>query len=157
MIPSAKFIIIERSRDEVVHSFDEWTSRDIFVDKETGGHITYNHWQPRSKKASDERSSIYDKSFPTYFSANSKQEAIGMYWDNYVNESVRLVNKYPDSVRIFKFPDILKDAEIQSEMLTFLGVPKSLQVLGLVKRINSRKFRRKKEEEKMTTMNLSLS
>jgi len=139
--------VIERNREDVLQSFDEWTSRDSFVDKDTGEHYAYNHWQPKSKKASNERKSTYDKSFPTYYDANSKREALGMYWDDYNEESRRLANLYSKSVAIFKFPELLSNIETQREMLTFLGIPKELQVLGAVKRVNSKAFRVKYEKK----------
>ena len=70
-----------------------------------------------------------------------------MYWDDYNEESRRLANLYSKSVAIFKFPELLSNIETQREMLTFLGIPKELQVLGAVKRVNSKAFRVKYEKK----------
>ena len=40
LAPNAKFVILERPREDVVRSFDEWTSREGFVDKH-GEHYSY--------------------------------------------------------------------------------------------------------------------
>lgn len=87
-----------------------------------------------------------DKSFPTSPDANSKIEALEMYWDDCAEKSRRLANYYPDSVAIFKFPDLLSNVETQRKMLTFLGIPNELQVLGDLKRVNSRSFHVKREK-----------
>ena len=76
LAPRAKFVVLERAREDVVRSFDEWTSRESFVDKQ-GEHYSFNHWQPKTNRAADEKVSMYDKSFPTYPEAKSKREAIG--------------------------------------------------------------------------------
>ena len=146
LAPRAKFVVLERAREEVVRSFDEWTSRDSFVDKH-GEHYSFNHWQPKANRALDEKHSMYDKSFPTYPEASSKREAIGMYWDEYAAESRRLVNVYPDNVAIFQFPDLFTSIEMQKKMLAFLGIPEKLQVLGELKQVNSKEYRDKKEKK----------
>ena len=146
LAPRAKFVVLERAREDVVRSFDEWTSRESFVDKQ-GEHYSFNHWQPKANRAADEKVSMYDKSFPTYPEAKSKREAIGMYWDEYATESRRLVNLYPDNVAIFQFPEIFTNMEMQKKMLTFVGIPEKLQVLGELKRVNSKAYRDKREKK----------
>ena len=102
-----------------------------------------------------EKSSIYDKSFPTYPEASSKREAIGMYWDEYAKESRRLANTYPENVAIFQFPDLFKSLEMQEKMLTFVGIPRDVQVLGPLERVNSKEFRDKIEKKKAALLRIT--
>ena len=66
---------------------------------------------------------VWDKTFPK-LQANSKKEAIEMYWDYYYTEADRLAKILP---KHFKIIDVkkLNTLEGQKEVLSFLGIAES--------------------------------
>ena len=75
--------------------------------------------------------------------------------DEYAKESRRLANTYPENVAIFQFPDLFKSLEMQEKMLTFVGIPRDVQVLGPLERVNSKEFRDKMEKKKAALLRIT--
>ena len=61
----------------------------------------------------------WDKCYPN-FSAHSKEEALGLYWDYYYQLVNNLMKKYPNRIRIFQMTD-LNNMEKVDTLLDFLG------------------------------------
>jgi hypothetical protein len=103
--PTAKFVCIERNKDEVVSSYLKWT-----VDK--------NHWIEHDGLTwkFDEP---WDKAYPKY-NVVTKQEALEHYWQDYHKMTRELKGRYPDSVMIVQLDDFNKHAT-RDALLDFIG------------------------------------
>lgn len=104
--PTSKFIVLQRDKEGVVESWDNHSGHN-------------NHWDG------------HDPYFPSY--DLPKREAIAKYWIDYYKKVKELILEYPMSVRIWQMKDVLNDSEVQSDMLSFVGIPKDKQVIKQVK------------------------
>lgn len=97
-----------------------WLTRTPF-------YTEYNFWQVHdgSRWKPDP---VWDSCFPK-FEADSKEEAIGQYWDYYYLEADRLQRRHPDRFRIFDVRD-LSFPEGQRQILSFLGIAERGMVVG---------------------------
>ena len=109
---TAKAIVLERDRDEVVLSYQ----RSMAVYKKRRG-LKANHW-------SKDRSGLNDVKFdPCYpkFPTTDLAEGIGLYWDEYHRRIGELRRRFPNRVRVWRTED-LNDPDQVIQMLTFAGV-----------------------------------
>lgn len=119
---------IERRRDEVVKSFAKAVRvrrqrksrsglRGLFGTPEQAVK-SRNHWVEHdgSHWRLDPK---WDKLFPK-FDAATLEEAIGMYWDYYAEETRRLAAAHPDHVKVFGI-EALNSEEGQRAILDFCG------------------------------------
>ena len=107
--PSARFIVVQRDRQETIDSFLR-----IKGDDSKG---TIHHWI--SHDGSHFRRNLWDRAYPKFQSPN-KAQSIGMYWDSYYAAAREAADLYPRHVRIADIND-LSDAEKQTEILRFCG------------------------------------
>ena len=110
-------VALKRNKNDTVESF--WNK--------TGKASGRNHWQLHDGEQFRNCSLGWDKCFPK-FEADSKREAINMYWSYYYGEVARLEAKYPDFVRCFPTNALNSEAS-QREILTFIGIHPEHQVL----------------------------
>lgn len=85
-----KFVVLKRDRQEVIDSFDVKTKLN-------------GAWPVRKKEWSD------------YFNIKKtkKKDVIGAYYDSYYKEIDRLLEKYPDKIKMFATDDLnTKQAEL---------------------------------------------
>lgn len=112
-VPNTIFIALKREKEATVKSFLERTRKKA------------NHWAPDKLL---ERHKRWNKCFPTYEKELTKPHAIARYWDEYYEEVERLQSKYPNRVFLYDL-SILNNAEMQSNLLSKLGIPLSEQVI----------------------------
>ena len=98
-----KFIILKRNREEVIQSFMKKTK-------------DRNHWMEHD--GSKWRKNKWDKMFPK-FKSNSKEEAIGKYYDYYYNECLKI----PSSIKYLMNMEDLNDESKVLDMLRWCGFP----------------------------------
>jgi len=149
IVPDAKFVALERPKEDVVRSFMKWTARDAFVDK-SGKPYSYNHFQPPEEKTDPGvRPSIYDVHFPKYSGLGSKAAAIGAYWDEYHDTLVKLQREYPDNVRVFDMSQVMSNrGGVQRDLLRFVGYPDKAIRTNAWKPLNSAEYKRAADVQK---------
>ena len=81
----AKIVVLKRDKSETVSSFYKKT-------------ISRNHWQEHDGKKY--RYCRWDHCFPNML-ANTKKEAIEMYWEYYYEEVSKLLKKYPQNLKLW--------------------------------------------------------
>ena len=134
--PECTFICIRRDRAKTVASWLKKSSirrwRSLWLADKLKSWLTrtpfyteYNYWQVHDG-SHWKKDPVWDGTFPK-FEANSKEEAIGMYWDYYYLEADRLQRKYPDSFRIFDVQE-LSSPEGQKRILSFIGLAENRMV-----------------------------
>ena len=101
-----KFIILKRTRDEVVKSFLRKTEKN-----------KWNHWKENSKK---KEANKWDSIFPKY-NLDSKEEGIRRYWKEYYEKSENLLKKYPKNIKIFNIEDLNSRTKVK-DILDFSGI-----------------------------------
>jgi len=131
--PDVRFVCIKRDRTETVNSWlkksaiNRWRSLRI-ADRikslitRTPYHESKNFWQKHDGQVW-QLDSVWDKTFPN-FEANSKEEAIGKYWDDYYKEAIRLELLHPEHFRIFDISK-MSNKTGQTEILEFIGIEES--------------------------------
>lgn len=107
--PGSKVVVMRRDKQSVINSFI----------KKTAG---LDHW-------GDSVSSLnpWDKSFPCYGS-NDKNHTIGRYYDEYYNEVLSLIEKYPNNIKIFEVESLNNNEGLMS-ILHFCGINQKDYVL----------------------------
>jgi len=114
--PTAKFIGLIRNKDEVIASYA----------KKTKGR---NHWMPYNDSSGWIPDNEWDKCYPK-FDVESKQEAIGLYYDLYNKTMLKFEEKYPENVRCFAM-DYLNDEDGVMEILEFCDFDDPYVVTGI--------------------------
>lgn len=136
--PECIFVCIKRDRAKTVSSWLKKSSikrwRSLWLGDRLKSWLTrtpfyteYNFWQEHDGSRW-KKDPVWDSCFPK-FEASSKEEAIGMYWDNYYHEADRLQKLHPDRFRIFDVED-LSVSERQRDILSFIGLEQSRMVYG---------------------------
>lgn len=100
-----RVVVLKRARGEVVKSF-VWKTRKV----------GWNLWG----KFGGEKGGKWADMHPKY-DCDSKEEALGMYWDNYYRDVKKLVLKYPDNVRVFAMRDLNSKKGVKG-ILDFCGI-----------------------------------
>ena len=132
-----RFVCIKRDRAETVASWLEksaikrWPSlwvgeRFKSLITRTPFYTSKNFWQVHNGSLW-QLDPIWDKTFPK-FDAESKDKAIGKYWDYYYEEAGRLEGKHPLYFRIFPIQQ-LSCQEGQREILHFIGLSENDMIL----------------------------
>lgn len=111
--PDLKVICLKRDREETIRSYM----------KKTQGR---NHWMHHDGKKW-RLDPIWDKCYPKY-DVESKEEAIGRYWDDYYRAVEDWARHYPDQVRVFS-THVLNSEEGQDEIFAFLGLKEHVHML----------------------------
>lgn len=104
----ARFICLQRNRDDTVDSFMRMTAAH-----------DRNHWTRDRHVRGNTVEPYADRAFPKYH--GTKEEALGLYWDEYYRTATGLQKKYPDNFRIFPMDD-LNDIDRTKKLLLFAGV-----------------------------------
>lgn len=108
--PALRAICLERPKDEVVESWERKTP-------------TWNHVQhPDSWRADWDVDDKFVDSFPK-FMADSKREALELYWHLYRDEIRRLQRRHPANVAIFDMGWALNTREGQDAIFEHAGIP----------------------------------
>ena len=108
--PSSKFIVLKRSKEEVVSSFVKHS-----------GLLNHNYWVAHGGKGY-RKAGKWDRMFPKYH-AETKEEAIGLYWEDYNRQVEKLIKRYPKNIKVFQTKD-LNSYESVKEILDFCGIKK---------------------------------
>lgn len=121
--PQVKFICLQRARAATIESFMQKT-------------LQRNHWIEHDGTVwqVDE----WDACFPKYQAA-SKQEAIGLYWDEYYTIAAQYQSLYPMHFRIF-CTDALNHRAGQQAILDFLELPRQQMRLPTLRHYNQAKL-----------------
>ena len=114
--PGTRFVVLQRSRGEVVRSF---LAKDKGVDlwsacAASGNWTTFTrYWAGAHPK------------IPCPPGQGPDQErSLGAYWDLYAATVAQLAAQFPDRVRSWPSPRVFHDAAMQAEMLAWAGVVK---------------------------------
>jgi hypothetical protein len=132
-----RFLCIYRDRTAVIKSFAQKTSifrwRSKAVADRVGSLVmrgpyyrATNHWMEHDGTVW-QPDPVWDKLFPK-FEAESREAAIGKYWDYYYEEANRLAAAHGDVFRIFDVHQI-NQPDGQRAILEFCGVAPERQVL----------------------------
>jgi len=111
--PSARIVVLKRSKKDVIKSFVNHTN-----------FFNWNHWI-KHNGVKWRKAGKWDKMHPKY-NAKTKEEAIGMYWEEYYMKVNNLLKKYPRNIKIFSM-ESLNSEESVSELLNFCGIEKQDQ------------------------------
>lgn len=137
-VPECRFVCMRRDRAATVASWlkksaiTRWPSLYV-ADRikslltRTPFHREYNYWQDHDGSVY-RHDPVWDSCFPK-LEADSKEEAIGLYWDYYYLEAARLQEIYPAAFRIFDVSDLSATGG-QRRILEFAGVPAEDIVVG---------------------------
>jgi hypothetical protein len=113
--PFAKFIVLKRPKKDVIKSILTFT-----------GLSNYNHWIEHDGKKW-RKGGKWDTMFPKYHT-DSKEKAIGLYWEDYHNQVGKLLKKYPKNILLFKTEDLNSNVKVK-EILDFCGIEKRDQIM----------------------------
>lgn len=113
--PNAKFIILKRDKNETIKSY---------MDKTKGR----NHWQSHDGKKF--KYCDWDHCYPK-FEAQSKSEAIGMYWEYYYEECSKISTKQSFHISTNE----LNDEKKCLELLNWCGFPRPIYELKHLNKI----------------------
>lgn len=106
--PSAKFVVLKRDREEVISSFIKHTS-----------FLNLNHWVKHNGEKW-RKSKRWDDMHPKY-NIDSKEKALGKYWDDYYSKVEDLIKKYPSNIKIFDTVSLNSKKRVE-EILNFCDV-----------------------------------
>jgi hypothetical protein len=98
---------MQRNREQVIHSFLNGP-----------GSETKNHWMAHDGHIW--KKDPWDPCFPNY-DANTKEEAVGFYWDHYYTVAYKLQRQYPNAFQIFP-TEALNSADGQKRLLSYIGI-----------------------------------
>lgn len=121
--PSIRIVCLRRPRQEVIDGF----CREL----DAKGHAPTDHWSiaPKDGLSHDP---IWTPSFPQY-DVSSREEAIGLYWDEYELRSTSLAKQFPAQFLIMDPDDLTQDQGVR-RLLSFVGIPEEDQVIVTGKR-----------------------
>lgn len=106
-IPTARFVCIRRNRADVIASQMKKTER-------------YNLWLDHD--GTDwELNEVWDKTMPSY-PPMPKEEAIGRYWDEYNERTIRLSQELGDRFEIFDLESTMNDPQQVRRLLNHVGI-----------------------------------
>lgn len=134
--PNVRFVCLRRDREKTIRSWmrksaiERWRSKRL-ADRVSSlitrspFHELRNFWMEHDG-TNWQKDPVWDKCFPK-FRAGSKREAIAMYWDYYYEQAEAMAPRLRGVFRIVE-TERLDDAEFQSQLLEFCGVPRERQV-----------------------------
>lgn len=117
--PSIRMICLERPREEVVASFSAWL--------DAVHPLPTDHWS-RVPGPGWHHELFWTRIFPQYDAAD-RAAGIGLYWDEYHRTAAALAQRFPRQFQVFP-TESLNTESGQSALLTFAGIPQSIQVLA---------------------------
>lgn len=119
--PDSKFICLKRGKVDTIKSYCEKTQGR-------------NHWQTHC--GTKYKNCEWDKCYPKY-SCNSKEEAIGLYYDDYYSTVESLADRYPNSIKILNMQELNTTSGVRS-ILGFVGIPEEKMVVTTNVRVKAR-------------------
>lgn len=122
---SIRLVCLKRPRAEVIAAF----ARNL----DATCRVPTNHWSETPKKGWY-HDPLWSQTFPQY-STPDREEAIGLYWDEYYSRADELVRKYPANFVIVD-PDELTEMSGVRRLLDFVGIPSNSQVMLVGNRPN---------------------
>lgn len=111
--PNLKVICLKRDRQETIRSYM----------RKTEGR---NHWMIHDGRKW-RLDSVWDPCYPKYH-VETKEEAIGRYWDEYYRAVEGWARHRPEQVRVWDV-DVLNSKRGQDEIFEFLGLKEHVHVL----------------------------
>ncbi len=116
IIPDAKFICMRRERDATIKSYVNWVGRLNFCPwiNHDGTQWSFNHW---------------DQCYPKY-NAQTIEEAVALYYDEYYRIAEEFEKRYPHQFRIFWIDD-LNTKEGQNKIFDFLNIQNPIFQVGI--------------------------
>lgn len=117
-----RVVCLVRAREDTIESY----IRKV-------GHRGVNHWMVNDGSWTDDPE--WDPCYPK-FEAPDMRTAIGMYWDSYYQEALRIQNLVPRHFRLWKMEDALNTELGVREILDFIGIPRERQVVRVGLRLN---------------------
>lgn len=123
--PEVRFVCMRRDKDATVESWIKKTRNDNLWADHDGSKWTKNE--------------VWDHTMPSY-EAMPKRDAIVRYWEEYYAEAEILVDELPDRFRIFDLETSFNSPEGLREILDFVGVERTNQVVP--QRVHSNPGRR---------------
>jgi len=138
--PGCKFVCTRRDRAQTVASWlkksaiNRWPSlwvadRIKSLLTRTPFYTEYNYWQEHDGSCY-KPDPVWDSCFPK-LEAETKEEAIGLYWDYYYLEAGRLQRRHPGCFQIFDVEELNEPAG-QAKILDFIGIDSGSRVCGEV-------------------------
>jgi len=110
--PDARFVCMERSRNEVVAAFEKQLDEDY--------PSQCDHWSEPVRPGTLV-DPVRRPTFPKY-RAESRREAIGLYWDEYNRRAKQLTEQFGRNFRVFDPETALNTIEGLNGLLDFVGV-----------------------------------
>jgi hypothetical protein len=104
ILGEVKFVVMQRTRQGVVDSYERWVPE-------------LNHWQ--AHRGDRWKRSAWDEAYPK-FRADSRKEALGLYWDYYRKQTALISNRLPGRV-LFVDVEALNDFTSRQQVLSFCG------------------------------------
>jgi hypothetical protein len=89
--PTAKFVCLQRPREEITAAFCR------HLDERAP--VPTNHWSERPA-AGWQHDPLWSQTFPQY-ATKDRQEGLRLYWDEYYSRAELLQNRFPSAFRIF--------------------------------------------------------
>jgi len=120
--PKTKVVVLKRSKEEVVESYDKKTP-------------TRNHWSSHKFLKFYEKRDGWDECYPTY--DLTKRDAISQYWEDYYTMCENLYTAYKKNIIIFDMYNLFSEEEKQNELLDFLEISKQKRKINLDIKENS--------------------
>ena len=124
--PDVRIVCLKRPKEEVVRSFCGWLDRS--------SPLRINHWAKDPAKGWH-HDAYFSRLFPQY-DLSDREEGIRRYWDEYYDRAEDYQRRFPKQFRIFDMELALNTRRGVEELLTFVGIPQSEQVVEIGMRIN---------------------
>lgn len=106
---NCKIIIIQRTKNDTVQSYINWTSRNAL----------FNHWSSSNFKDSHYTDNEWDVCYPKY-DIRDKRLAIEKYYDDYYSKCSLIKNQYSNIVKHI-YTDQLNEDNIIVDLLRWIG------------------------------------
>lgn len=119
--PQVRAVVTRRDKQETVKSF-------LRIKGVTPGRKPINHWKWHDGEVYQRN--LWDQCYPK-FDAESLEQAVGMYWEDYYEKAQWFASHYPDQVRIYDIEQ-LSTPSGQMEILQFCGFQNGLIVNDLM-------------------------
>jgi len=131
--PDIRIVCLRRPREEVVGSFCQWLDQTM--------PLPTNHWaqQPAPGWHHDP---VRTRTYPQYDTQN-REEGIRRYWDEYYERVGKLIQQYPEHIRLFDTYEAFNTESGQRKLLSFVGIPPEKQVLAVGTRVENAPERRR--------------
>ena len=123
--PTARFVVMRRSKRECVESWFYWTEAGSLRQTVTHGTMAVhvhakNHWMTHEQTVYDFNE--WDLTMPKFEDARGKRDAIERYYDMYYFRCARLAQKYPYNFRFYDVEDLFDDMKLKEDLFAYVGI-----------------------------------